>query len=397
MSFEAALSWLWKSISAKSRAPLTTCGFNNAKCPFMDCSIIFTAPKDDPNLGFLVTQQNSIAVNSILTLSSVFLRAILNTVIPIIRGNGLFVTEKILKTSLSTRSQISCVLPFVQLWLLRRDFRIMKLMPPLCADQERKIQKRLRVAYKRTVKRSDVNTKNLTTIRSQCQRKKIIAKKREIKQFVKSFVLAKNFVIWGPLEANFTVSSCLNTLERGAIAYNVFEPTSSPAVMLSEENLSVGGLRMLREPNAGGSSVASEVLSYEMLRCCYGASLIATETQLQYEWGSKITDYSCSINGHVYGVSVTRLIDFDDLRKNFKSCFTEESIVKLLTKKLRGVLLSTAGVYEQFKWEKQILHVWATSHYARQALEDVYQNIDPELKANTLVLVSVAANSPWIF
>jgi len=154
---------------------------------------------------------------------------------------------------------------------------------------------------------------------------------------------------------------------------------------------------MMTEPNAGGSSILSEVLSFEMLNYCFGASLVATEMELEYNWGSKITDYSCKINGHIYGVSVTRMIDFDDLDKKHKATFTDETVVTLLNKKLQGILSSTAGVYDQYKWEKQILHVWATSHFVKQAFEELYELADPFLKANTVVLISVTENAKWIF
>lgn len=114
------------------------------------------------------------------------------------------------------------------------------------------------------------------------------------------------------------------------------------------------------------SSILSEVLSFEILASCFGASLVATEMELQYNWGSKITDYSCKINNHVFGVSVTRMIgkqlfrevlttsDFCDLDRNFKAAFTREYVSKLLEKKLFGILSSTEGVFPEFKWEKQV-------------------------------------------
>jgi len=64
---------------------------------------------------------------------------------------------------------------------------------------------------------------------------------------------------------------------------------------------------------------------------------------------------------------------------------------------LQGILSSTAGVYDQYKWEKQILHVWATSHFVKQAFEELYELADPFLKANTVVLISVTENAKWIF
>ena len=71
-------------------------------------------------------------------------------------------------------------------------------------------------------------------------------------------------------------------------------------------------------PNAGGTSVVSETLSFEMLNRMYGAKLQATEMELRYyPLGSKITDYSVSIYGETIGVSVTRAM-------KFRGTFTDE-------------------------------------------------------------------------
>jgi hypothetical protein len=208
---------------------------------------------------------------------------------------------------------------------------------------------------------------------------------------------------------------------------------------------------MLNEPNAGGSSLWSEVLSYEVLHYCLGASLIATEMvitvifflfffsisfgfffffffffgqELEYDAGSKITDYSVQVDGIKYGVSVTRMvnqqtirlekktkslnatfwfffslqIDFEDLDKKHKIVFDRSSVVKLLHKKLHGILCSTEGVHDVFKWKKQILHIWATSTTVAEALYEEYNQFDPVLLANTLVIVTIVDHrTNWIF
>ena len=47
---------------------------------------------------------------------------------------------------------------------------------------------------------------------------------------------------------------------------------------------------MLGLPNAGGSSLCSEALSFEMLARAFGARLEMTEMELRYTPGSQITD-----------------------------------------------------------------------------------------------------------
>lgn len=211
----------------------------------------------------------------------------------------------------------------------------------------------------------------------------------------RSFVFTQGFDIWGPNDTNLVVRNCLKDSFHGGLASNVFESKYCTKKMPS--HLSEGGSRIFNEPNAGGSSTWSEVLSFEVLKNCFGASLIATELEIQYNWGSKITDYSCIIDNQKIGVSVTRLIDFNDLNRSFKPVFTSEDAKNILSKKLKGILASTAGVYDEYKWNKQILHVWVTSPKVREAVEKEYLNIPAELRSNTLVLITVAENAKWIF
>ena len=65
--------------------------------------------------------------------------------------------------------------------------------------------------------------------------------------------------------------------------------------------------RMLSLPNAGGSSLISEALAFELLARAFGASLSKTELELDYSAGSKMTDFAIDVfGGYPLGVSVTR-------------------------------------------------------------------------------------------
>lgn len=146
-------------------------------------------------------------------------------------------------------------------------------------------------------------------------------------------------------------------------------------------------------PNAGGTSVISETLSFEMLNRMYAAKLQATEMELRYyPLGSKITDYSVSIYGETIGVSVTRAM-------KFKGIFSDEDGVRLLTKKLDGVICSSKAVIKQYRWKKQILHIWAETKDTAKVLERVYFSdaIPQSLKSSTIVMVSVWENAPFVF
>jgi len=215
----------------------------------------------------------------------------------------------------------------------------------------------------------------------------------------RSYVFAPSFVLSGPTNASFRMHAWIeDRLDiHNGILFNVLESTKFNKDNFAN-HLSDAGLKMWNEPNAGGSSAASEVLSFEILKNCFGARLVATEMEIQYNWGSKITDYSCEIYGRKFGVSVTRMIDFHDIDKGkFKPPLTRGDISKLMKKKLGGILASTNGVFEEFKWEKQILHVFATSHKVREAFEMEWNTMSSDLRANTLVMITVAQPTKWIF
>ncbi len=106
-------------------------------------------------------------------------------------------------------------------------------------------------------------------------------------------------------------------------------------------SLTHGAQRVLGTPNAGGSSVWSEAISFEVLSFLCQAVLHKTEMEIEYMPGSKITDYSVKVMGRDLGVSVTRAMKFS---KKGDALFTEEDATKLLSKKLTGVIESTKGV-----------------------------------------------------
>lgn len=181
-----------------------------------------------------------------------------------------------------------------------------------------------------------------------------------------------------------------NDRHRGIVC-NSFHPVAARTFREGAFCLSPGAQRILTVPNAGGSSVLSEVMSFELLRFLYGVDLLRTEMEIRYwpSW-SKITDYAVTVSGQHLGVSVTRAL-------KWAGTFTLQDGVRLLTKKLHGVNVSSANVLRVHGWTKQILHVWAINEQVAQQLFAAYNHMSPELKSNTLVVITVAATAPWIF
>mmetsp|Transcript_3364 Transcript_3364/g.3697 ORF Transcript_3364/g.3697 Transcript_3364/m.3697 type:complete len:188 (-) Transcript_3364:39-602(-) len=184
-----------------------------------------------------------------------------------------------------------------------------------------------------------------------------------------------------PTKAGFIDTRCVFTKPRDAV------------------QLTAGGRTLLETPNAGGNSIWSEVMSFEVIRACFGAELLHTELDIQYRPTSKITDYSVCIDGEPVGVSVTRVINFRDLKHkgHVRRSFTYDGVRDLLYKKLFGVIASTKGVLKRYRWKKQILHIWTTSAFVTRAVRHVYAEIDALYQHNTLVLVTEAKRGHWMF
>uniref|UniRef100_A0A7S4PN38 Uncharacterized protein n=1 Tax=Paramoeba aestuarina TaxID=180227 RepID=A0A7S4PN38_9EUKA len=200
------------------------------------------------------------------------------------------------------------------------------------------------------------------------------------------------FSIVEPETSYFTVRKWVQERNACGFVMNRFAefrartPPGRRSVGLSEDSN-----RMLRTPNAGGNSLWSEVMSLELLQGMYGASLQRLEMEILYGCHSKITDYSVVMMGHHIGVSVTRAM-------KFRGIFTTDDAIHLLNKKLNGVVKSTRGVIREHRWEKQILHVWAECDYIAELVRRAYdEEIEDDMKANTMVVCTVAREADWMF
>jgi hypothetical protein len=153
--------------------------------------------------------------------------------------------------------------------------------------------------------------------------------------------------------------------------------------------LTTEALLIQNTPNAGGNSIESEVLSFEILKKSFNAKLLKTEMEIKYfPNGGSITDYVCKIFDSVIGVSVTRAMKYRDQ-------MTAEDASYLLRKKLKGINQSSKN--SLVKWSKQILHVWVQTNYDEVIVEEAWNQIDSSLKTNTIVLITIAKNSNEMF
>lgn len=150
-------------------------------------------------------------------------------------------------------------------------------------------------------------------------------------------------------------------------------------------NLSNDAVKIRDVPNAGGSSVISEFMSFEVLQKCFKARLLKTEMKVSYfPEGGSITDYVCEMFDTKVGVSVTRAM-------KYRGDFADEDAEHLLNKKLRGVVQSSKNSLE--KWQKQVLHIWSANNNITNTLIKVYANLSHDVISNTVVLVTTTNKS----
>ncbi|CAO3637262.1 unnamed protein product [Cunninghamella blakesleeana] len=154
-----------------------------------------------------------------------------------------------------------------------------------------------------------------------------------------------------------------------------YHPSSS-SIMLSKS-----ATRVLKTPNAGGNSIWSETLSAEFLYRFLGLKVIYTEMELNYNSrNTPITDFACLSSypeNNIIGVSVTRAMAY-------RSFLTKKEATRLLTKKLKGVQLSTKNVLN-CQFQRQILHIWVQTGRDASIVKQAYLKLSSSFYSNTIL------------
>ncbi len=163
----------------------------------------------------------------------------------------------------------------------------------------------------------------------------------------------------------------LNTLDFGELGFDY-------------DRLTPGGQAVFDAGNLGGSSLFSEVISFDVLARCEAAELLKTETEIEYVGEGTRTDLLVAFDGTKIGVSVTRGQGFP-----LDDPYSVQQAQALLEDKLSDIPMSTANVAPQDAWEKQILHVIAYGPMHAQSLQTAYDALGPEFTLDTLVVVTV--------
>ena len=97
------------------------------------------------------------------------------------------------------------------------------------------------------------------------------------------------------------------------------------------------------------------------------------------------------IGGQRVGVSVTRAY------RPMPLVLSDADVYDLLVDKLEGVNRSSVRVLPEDRWVKQILHVFAANMNAADAVARVWPTIDPTVRADTIVLVTMTQGGGFIY
>jgi hypothetical protein len=149
--------------------------------------------------------------------------------------------------------------------------------------------------------------------------------------------------------------------------------------------LTPGGQHIVAVPNAGGSSVLSEVFAFEWLARCEGATLLKTETEIVYDVVGKKADLLVAIDEpQGRRVSVTRAMTFP-----FGQPYTLAAATALLDRKLDDLQLATAQVSAADRWSKQMLAILAyDAQHAAMAMT-AWNQLDAATRDDTILVVAV--------
>lgn len=163
------------------------------------------------------------------------------------------------------------------------------------------------------------------------------------------------------------------------------------SLTLNDEDLSVGSQEILSDGNLNSGSLYSEIFAFEMLYRCETATVLQTETEIEYnDPNGKKTDLVIAINQQEFGLSVTRAFNYPP-----EDPYTQEAAVTLLEDKLSDIELSSANVSNP-TWERQILSIIAYSPEHVSQIVSAWDNLDDNTKGDTIIYVT-ATNGDDLF
>lgn len=180
---------------------------------------------------------------------------------------------------------------------------------------------------------------------------------------------------------------------------------NSATITTREVDLSKIAQKVKFDPNAGGNSVFSEVMSAELFSIWLGASSIKTEMEITY-WCSnwKIADFSICVrsstgdgselnpNTKWIGVSVTRAMGWPK-----PEAFTLNQARDLMYKKISGLLLARNATTPEDSFFTSIVHVWCQSREIADMVMQATREIQTTMKHMECFVCITVCDDPRIY
>ena len=155
---------------------------------------------------------------------------------------------------------------------------------------------------------------------------------------------------------------------------------------LDDESLSEGSQEILSEGNLNSGSLYSEIFAFELLYRCETATLLQTETEIEYtDPNGKKIDLIVSIDAQQYGISVTRAFNYPP-----EDPYTREAAETLLEDKLSDIALSTANLSDP-ALDRQILSIIGYSPDHVTQIVSAWEALGSSIKGDTIIYVTVTS------
>lgn len=156
--------------------------------------------------------------------------------------------------------------------------------------------------------------------------------------------------------------------------------------------LTPGGLEIILDGNAGGSSLYSEVFAFEWMARCELATLLKTETEIIYDIDGKKADLLVEIDGRKVGVSVVRFVKFP-----FGSPYTLADASPLVQRKIEDLRLATTQVAAVDLWTSQLVVALAYDVQHAQVAMQAWNMLDAQVRGSTHFIVVVTDGTGDMF
>lgn len=182
----------------------------------------------------------------------------------------------------------------------------------------------------------------------------------------------------------------------GETCFRVTRCSMTTTFMMPPDFICAAARDNLFMKNAGGQgAILSESLSMELFARDMGACDFVGEMQVEYFFQFKMVDFVCSLGGRRVGVSVTRAMNHID-----PLLFDRPAALRLLQKKLSGLVVARNCVSSKHSFDRCFLHVWCQCDHIARVLQSLPIRdvlLELEIDPETMEILLTVDNEPAIY